>query len=329
MKTKTALVTGSTGFIGSHLVEDLISRGWKVSCLVRPESRTDFLDLKPVRILRGRSNDRSHLEHALQGQDYVFHLAARIRAATLDLYEQANYVYTMNLIQSCLCVKPMVKRFTYVSSVAAAGPSAAGVIQDETMPCAPVSDYGRTKLRGESAVKALWDKIPVTIIRPPNVFGPRQPETELLIRLIRSRIVPVLKNRGKTTCFINIKDLIAGMLLAALNPKASGEIYYLTDGQTYSWQEVVSTLRDCVLGDSLYLPLPESAIRSAARVADVLKTIKLMRTRFGRSVWRSMTQRAWLFSPKKAVRDLGFQPHFSLETGLRDMLACKDRSSRN
>jgi dihydroflavonol-4-reductase len=323
---RTALVTGATGFIGSHLVEDLISRDWRVTCLVRPTSRTDFLERKPVEILRGRGDDLRLLGQAQQGQDYIFHLAACIRAADPDIYERANSEFTKNLIQSCLHANPGVKRFVYVSSIAAAGPSEPGRVSDETQPASPISDYGRTKLKGEFAVSALWDRIPATIIRPPNVFGPGQKETEMLLALLRWRIAPVLKDRGKTTSFIYIKDLISGIRLAALDPKAAGEIYCLTDGRTYSWREVGFTVRDCVLGHSFCLPLHERFIGSAAGLADMLKRMKLLRTRFGRRVWHSMTQRTWLFSPEKAIRDLGFQPRYSLETGLRDMNVCKSRT---
>lgn len=321
--TKKALVTGATGFIGSHLVDELISREWRITCLVRPESRTDILERKTVEILRGRVDDLAFLGRALQGQDYVFHLAACLRAVNPDIYERANSEFTKNLIESCLHANPDVKRFVYASSIAAAGPSGSEKVFDEAQPASPISEYGRTKLKGEHAVSDLSDRIPATIIRPPNVFGPGQKETEMLLALFRWRIAPVLKDYGKTTCFIYIKDLISGILLATLEPKAAGETYYLTDGRTYSWREVAFTVRDCVLGHSFCLPLHERWIGSAAGLADILKRMKLLRIRFGRSVWKSMTQRAWLFSPEKAIRDLGFQPRYSLESGLRDMKVCK------
>jgi len=317
---RRALVTGATGFIGRYLVKELLSRGWEITCLVRPESQTKLLRRIPVRVIKGPANDRRILEKALQDQDYVFHLAARIRGTSQHEYELANHRFTKDLVQACLTVNPVLKRFVYVSSIAAAGPSAPGLIHDETNPSSPVSEYGRTKLKGEEAVKAHWEKLSSTIIRPPNVYGAGQQETELLIKLIGKRIYPVLKERGKTTSLIYIKDLITGILQAALSPKAIQEIYFLTDGQFYSWKDIMFILKKKVSGDAITLPLYESVIFSAAFFFDLLKALHILSSPFGRRAWKAMTQRTWLFSSAKAVHDFGFSPKYTLETGVQDML---------
>ncbi|MFC2163367.1 NAD-dependent epimerase/dehydratase family protein [Acidobacteriota bacterium] len=325
--SKRALVTGATGFIGSHLVQELLSKDWEVTCLVRPESQTDRIEPHSTKIIRGSVDDPQVLENGLRDQDYVFHLAAKIRGTDQHDFERANHIFTKSLVQTCLRVNPVLKRFIYVSSIAAAGPSAPGIIHDETTPESPVSEYGRSKLKGEIAVEALWDQLPATILRLPNVFGPGQQEAELLIKLIRKRICPVLRERGKTTSLIYIKDLITGILQAAVSPKTSRKIYFLTDGQFYSWREIIQTLRMPILGSAITIPIPESAIFSAALVLDLLKALNISRSRFGRRAWMSMTQRTWLFSSKKAANDFGFAPEFTLITGIQDMLERKDIQS--
>lgn len=315
------LITGATGFIGSHLVGELLSRKWNVVCLVRKESRTSFLNRFPVTLKQVEIDDCPALEQAVTGMEYIFHLAARIRPAPKKVYDQANYHFTRNLCQACLSAKSHLKRFVYVSSIAAAGSSPVGKIRDESSKSEPTSEYGRSKLRGEEAVREVWDLIPCTIIRPPNVYGPRQQETELLVRLLKKRILPVLKNHEKNTTLIYIKDLIRGMLQAALSNKAAHEIYYLTDENLYSWREILLKMKDQILGTKKVIPLYENIIYSAAFITDMLRKTKLVNLYFGRKIWNAMVNTSWLFRSQKAANDFGFIPSYSLEKGLKETAA--------
>jgi len=319
--TLSALVTGATGFIGSHLVEALVEQNWRVTCLVRPKSRINFLENFPVTILSGSAEDKDFLAEAVKNQDYVFHLAARIRSARREVYDRANFLFTRDLVQACLQQNPDVKRFVYVSSIAVAGPSKSQEIQDETRTPAPTSEYGRTKLKGEEAIIELWNRMDATIIRPPNVYGPRQQETELLIKLLHKRIMPLLKHDQKTTSLIYVKDLVGGILQASRSPKTNRQIYYLTDERGYSWKEVIFSVKKHVLGSSLFVPLHENIIYSAAWLTDVLKSMHLIKSYFGRRAWRAMVQTSWLFSSEKASRDFGFRAQYSLDEGIAETLA--------
>jgi nucleoside-diphosphate-sugar epimerase len=316
-----ALVTGGTGFIGSHLVQTLVSQNQDVTCLVRPTSRTGFLKKLPVNLIVHETNDQRNLENAVQGQDYIFHLAGRIRPASRETYDKANHQLTRNLVEACLSQNPGIRRFVYVSSIAAAGPSLPGQYSVERQAPSPTSEYGRTKLKGEKAVQDVWDTIPATIIRPPNVYGPRQQETELLIQLIRKRIVPILKERGETTSLIYVRDLVEGILQAAVSPKTQKQIYYLTDGKGYSWRKLILTMKKHVLGNSLFFPLYEEAIFFVALLTDVVRAIGLVKVFFGRKVWRAMAQTPWLFSTSKAKKEFGFHTRYTLDEGIKETVS--------
>lgn len=305
-------------------METLIERKWRITCLVRPQSRTGWIEKWPVRILRGRMDDRDLLERAAKGQDYIFHLAARIRKAPPEVYDKANHLLTRDLANACLRKNPGLSRFVYVSSISAAGPTPAGRFIDENDPPNPASEYGRTKLKGEQAMEEIWDELPVTIIRPPNVYGNRQQETELLIKLFTYRVVPLLKEEGKATSLIYIKDLIRGILLAAESPHAKTQIFYLTDGEGYSWREIIFTLKNNVLGHSLYLPIPENGIYSLAWFADILRAAGWRNLYFGRKVWKAMVKTRWLFSSSKAAKELAFEPRYKLDSGFKDMFRCRE-----
>lgn len=315
-----ALVTGASGFIGSHLVEALVPQKWDITCLVRPTSRTGFLQKLKVKLAVHDPSNPASLKKAVKGQDYIFHLAGRIRAASHRAYDAANYQLTKNLVQACLKENPGLKRFVYVSSIAAAGPSFPGQYSDEGLPPSPESEYGRTKLKGEQAVRKSWDTIPSTIIRPPNVYGPRQQETELLVKLVSKRIVPILKERGATTSLIYIKDLVEGILQAAFSPKTQSQVYYLTDRKGYSWRRLILTMKRHILGSSFFVPVPEDLISTAAWLADIIKSTGIVRPFFGRKIWNAMTQTPWLFSTAKAEKDFGFRARYELDEGIQETI---------
>lgn len=313
-----ALVTGATGFIGSHLVDYLVAQEWKVTCLVREMSRTDLLQKLPLELIRGKTDDRKILEEAVRAQDYVFHLAGRIRSASREVYHKANWQFSQDLAQACLHKKPSLKRFVLVSSISAAGPSPPSQYGQEDDPPSPTSEYGRSKLRAEKALQKTAHLIPLTIIRPPNVYGPRQQETKALTKLIKKRVVPLLKDRPQKISLIYVQDLIQGMVQAAVSEKAKNQIYYLTDGKSYSWREIILALKRAILQDSLFLPLPEELILASAWLMDALKRTHLIRPYFGLRLWRAMTQTSWLFSSSKAKRDFGFQARYTLEQGIEE-----------
>ncbi len=313
-----ALVTGATGFIGSHLVENLVAKNWDVTCIVREKSRTDFLQNLPVTILKGPMSQINFLEKAAEGQDYIFHLAGRIRSTSPERYDIANRKLTKDLAHACLSNNRNLKRFIFVSSISAAGPSPPGHYSEEKDPPSPTSEYGRSKLRAEEAIQKIWNIIPCTIIRPSSVYGPRQQETELLIKLIRKRIVPLLKDRPPTTSLIYVKDLIKGILQAAFSSKATSQVYYLTDSKGYSWRKIILTVKTHVLKDALFLPFNEGFISCFAWLADILKTIRIIKSYFGRRAWQVMILTPWLFSSDKARRDFGYKACYTLDEGIKE-----------
>ncbi len=319
-----ALITGATGFIGGHLTAYLIDLGWDITCWCRPESRTLALESLNVKLIRGSLEDTALLEKAVASQDIIFHLAARIHSASRETYEQVNHVFTRNLVEAACRIAPRPQRFIYVSSIAAAGPCQQGQIKTEEDDTPPVTEYGRTKLRGEEAVRENGQRLIFTIIRPPNVFGPGQTESELIIRLMRRRIVPVLRSRIPATTLIYVNDLVQGIVQAALSENARQQTYFLTDGSFYSWRHILFTVKKIVLGGTWYLPLPESAILLAAGIFDGLKRLRVLRSYFGRKAWQSMTRTPWLFSSDKARSQLQFISRYDLEQGLRETIDILD-----
>jgi nucleoside-diphosphate-sugar epimerase len=170
-----ALVTGASGFVGGHLVESLVRRGFRVRCLVRATSSLDLLDTVDAELVQGDLSDGPTLERAVAGTDVVFHVAGLTAALRAEDFLRVNAHGTAHVARACAaCPNPPVH--VLVSSVAAVGPARRHRPRRESDPVAPVSTYGRSKLAGERFAQRWARRVPTTIVRPGVVFGPRNRE---------------------------------------------------------------------------------------------------------------------------------------------------------
>jgi len=311
-----ALVTGGNGFIGSHLVELLLERGYRVACLVRKTSNLRWIENLNVEFHYGDCRQRDSLSPAVKGCDYVFHLAGRIRSPDWQGYHEANYIGTKNLAEACVEVAPQLKRFIYISSISAAGPARTPAVQTEEDECRPVSDYGRTKLMGEEAVQEILTEISWVIIRPPNIIGPRQEDLLSAIKLVKSRIKPLLGNGDRQTSVCFVSDLVHGIELAAISDTAAGSVYYLTDPALYSWREMPEAIAEHLGMSGYVLPLPYPVLFAIASLMEAVATVTGSGPFLTRQQLRDLRDTYWLYDGSKAERDLGFTAEIDLNKGI-------------
>jgi nucleoside-diphosphate-sugar epimerase len=215
MTSKTALVTGASGFIGRHLTAALTARGWRVRCLVRPTSTVRPLRRCGAELYRGDVLQPSALASAVAGADVVFHLAGLTKALAAAEMMRVNGEGTGNVAQACAAqAHPPV--LVVCSSLAAAGPTPENTIRTEADPPAPISDYGRSKRAGELAAAAWADRVPTTVIRPGVVFGEWDRLTYPMFRAIwttRIHVVPTFA--PPPLSLIHVDDLVSFFLAAA------------------------------------------------------------------------------------------------------------------
>jgi nucleoside-diphosphate-sugar epimerase len=313
-----ALVTGSNGFIGSHLVEHLLARGYEVHCLVRTTSNLVWIRDLNVTYHYGDCTEKSSLYEAVRGKDYVYHLAGKIKAQDWETYYRANTEGTKNLIDVCAETNPDVKRFVYISSVSASGPSVRGRMKNESDPCSPVSDYGRTKLLAERTVRKYQNKPAWVILRPSNILGPREYDMIAVFRLLKKRIKPLIGNGDVQTSICFVQDLVRGIEKAALSKKTVHETYFITDGSLYSWRQILDAVLDELGIKRLVIPFPHFMIMIFAFLSEILARANGSETLFTRQNILQLRNNYALYDGSRAFRDFGFSPSLSLETGIRN-----------
>ncbi|MCS6988896.1 MAG: NAD-dependent epimerase/dehydratase family protein [Chloroherpetonaceae bacterium] len=313
-----ALVTGATGFIGSHLVDALLERGDCVRALMRSASLAETLKEKKVELVKGDYRDLASLKEAVAGVDYVYHVAGVTKALDEKTYVEGNVVATENLLIATLEANPNLKRFLHVSSGAAAGssPSADNPI-DESAPPKPVTLYGKTKLQAEEVCKRFFDKLPITIVRPSIIYGERDKDLLEHFKTVQSGVVPIFGFGEKKYDYLYVKDLIEGMIAAAESDKTKGEIYFLS-GKAHSWEEVGEAAKRA-LGKSFALKLvfPDWLSYAVAAVVEDINKARGKISILNRDRARDGKERYWTFSTKKAERDFGFAPKTSLQDGFK------------
>lgn len=319
-----ALVTGATGFIGSHLADELVKRGWPVRCLVRRPSGLGWIENLDVELVRGDGRDKSSLRPAVEGVDYIFHLAGVIHALSWEEYYQANVVATRNLLEAAAERNPRLKKFVYVSSISAAGPSPKGRALDEDDPCRPISDYGRTKLAAEEAVRNFAAGFPRVIIRPPNVIGPRQQELREAIRLARKRIRPSFGTDEPQTSLCYVGDVVEALILSAERPAADGRTYFLAYPRPYAWADVIRAIQENLGIPFFLLKIPHSVQWLAAVAAEAASRLTRKKPRLTRTGVAAARKFYWIYDGSRITRDLGFAPRIGLEEAVRRTISWND-----
>lgn len=310
-----ALITGATGFIGSHLAGALIREGFDVACLVRNPSNLRYLEDLNVRIVRGDCTDISSLHDAVGDMDHIFHLAGLTKACSEADFFNANVRGTENIVQAVLENNPNIKRFVYLSSLAAAGPSCDGKPLKEDCEPMPVSVYGRTKLEGEKIVLAHSKNMPVTVIRPPAVYGPRDRDLLVFFKMVKSGVIPYW---GKCYySFLYVEDLINGIILSALSKDAEGEIFFMSDGNIYSTDDIIEAISDALQRRPIKLNIPKFVMPLLGFISEKAKGARKGVSIINTDKIKEMRHSQWICDTTRATERLKFEPKVKIKEGTK------------
>jgi nucleoside-diphosphate-sugar epimerase len=322
------LLTGSTGFIGQRLARRIIERGDTLTALVRRTSKRGALESLGVRFAVGDLLTGEGLAEAAQGVDCVLHLAGVTKSRGPEGYFQGNAEGTRRLVKA-LAELASPPRLVYCSSLAAAGPSVPGHPRREEETPAPVSDYGRSKLGGEQALREFAHRVPCIILRPPIVYGPG--DQEFLPSMLPMARLGVMLKSGfgpKHYSLIHVDDLCTALLAAtergqtlrAEDPIAG--VYTVSDGTEHRWEDFCVALSQA-LGRTkpTVVPVPETISYMVSLGSELAARVRGTIPILNRDKFREMSCPAWTCSTERATKELGFTAAISLAQGLASALA--------
>ena len=313
-----AIVTGATGFVGSHVVDRLLNERADITCLVRSTSNTTRLNAQNVTTAAVALDDIEALKPVLADADVVFHIAGLTRARCEADYLAVNRDQTHALLTATAAAASHLKRFVYVSSLAAVGPNPSNEPQDETTVPHPLPGYGASKLAGENVTRDVAERLPVTIVRPPAVYGPRDTNMVSLFRAgQRLRRAPVVGSPLKQVSMVHATDLANGIWLAGTRPEAVGQTYFI-DGGIYSFADIIAALSTALNMTIRPLPIPHWVSWLIGEIGELKWTLTGKPQIVSRRKMKDLRQPRWTCSIAKATRELSYQPSISLATGMKE-----------
>jgi nucleoside-diphosphate-sugar epimerase len=308
----TVFVTGSTGFIGTKLVNELVRRGYTVHALTRGTSNKDGLSHERIKLVTGDIQDRGSLENGMEGCTQVYHLAAYAKNWSRDpsVFFRQNVEGMRNVFEAAKATG--IQRVVFTSTIVAFGPTAPGVTGHEDMPRITqryYTEYEETKSVAErEALRYVAEGFPVVIVNPTRVYGPGKltegNSVSLMIDMYDRGKVPVLLNGGKNIGnYVFVDDLVRGQILAMEKGKI-GERYIL-GGENASLKQLFEMVDEVSGKKHFQMNLPP-------RIAYLYSGFEKRKAQWLGLYpqitpgWVETFLQDWVYSPAKAQRELGY-----------------------
>ncbi len=312
-------VTGGTGFLGAHIAEQLTGNGHEAVCLVRPTSDRKHLDTLGVTQIPGSLTEVDRLERLVRDADAVIHAAGTVAASNRHGYHEANTTGTRNLLAAC--TKNPVETLIHVSSLAAKGPSPTPAPRPAGAKPHPLSDYGASKLGGESAVRDHARKHPVKtlIVRPPALYGPRDRGLLGLLKTARYGLYPVLVPPDAHFSMLYGPDcarLVVDQLGTSL-PTHEVRILEPADGPPHTNDTVRASLAQALGTRPLRnLRIPAPLLTGSARLTGLMGRFTGRPAMLNPDKVRELRAKHWV-ADTSTVDAMTWQPRMDLTRGLR------------
>ncbi len=316
------LVTGSTGFLGGHLVEGLIGSGHEVVGMARQGSDIGMLERLRVEIRRCDISDPVALKQVVEGVDAVVHLAAYYTfSGKKEMYDKVNVQGTRNLLEAM--ERSGIRKLVYCSTTEVMGPTPGG-IADESSECHPYYEYGRSKLKAEGAVRdAGAQGVDHVILRPSGIYGPRNLDDVsywFITTYANTAASKFIIGDGKKVLqFVHVYDVVQAIILSLARFDAvKGRTYIISDSRAYSYEEIYGIMSG-IFGKkppSLHIPIALAKVMVAP-----LQFINAIR-RKPNFIWRVSTMDTFKmdrnYSIERARKELGYEPRYPLPLGLQE-----------
>lgn len=317
MSKKKVLITGASGFVGYHLIEEALKANLEVYAAIRPNSDKSHLSAFHIQYVNLNYSDIPALKQALEDQqyNYIIHAAGTTKAKSKADYNLVNAEYTRNLAKAALEAKINLDKFVFVSSLAALGPltDLSAEIQDNTPPC-PVTNYGASKVLAEQYLAGLTG-LPLLIIRPTAVYGPREKDLFILFNSVNKGLEPHIGRFKQQLSFVYVKDLVK-VILKALTVPVVHKAYNISDGKVYDRYALATYSKKALNRKTFKFHLPVSLVALLAAIMDFIYSNSKNTPTLNKEKMAELTAVNWACSITNAINELGYVPEYNLENGV-------------
>ena len=319
MKEKV-LVTGASGFIGSFIVEEALTRGFEVWAAVRRSSSRQFLQDERIHFIELDLGSEERLKEQLKGCpfDYVVHAAGVTKSLRKEDFRRINTEGTKHLVRAVTALQMPLKRLVYISSLSIMGAireeQPYTEIREDDRP-QPNTAYGQSKLEAEQWLET--QPLPYVILRPTGVYGPRERDYFMMAKSIKAHTDFAVGFKQQDITFVYVTDVVQAVFLA-MEKGQTGRKYFLSDGEVYQ----SSTFSDLIrreLGNPWWIRItaPLWLLRIITFCGEYTGHLTGKVTALNNDKYNIMKQRNWRCDIGPARRELGYEPRVKLEEGVQ------------
>ncbi|EHQ30251.1 NAD-dependent epimerase/dehydratase family protein [Mucilaginibacter paludis] len=316
------LITGASGFVGYHLIEHALINNLEIFAAVRHTSKTDHLKEFDIQYTDINFEDVDALKKELEEKQYTYiiHAAGVTAAKTQQDYNRINAQYTYNLALAASQANIPLKKFVFLSSLAALGPllTINGIIEDDTPP-RPVTAYGRSKLLAEQKLLSI-PQLPLITLRPTAVYGPRDTGIYIILKQFSKGFEPYIGKIEQRLSFVYVSDL-ANIAVKALQSPITGKTYNVSDGKAYSRYALADFTKQILNKKTYKVHLPVVVIKVLAGVLEKVYARSNKTPALNIEKLDELNAANWICDIENISRDLNYLPAYDLNKGLETTFA--------
>ena len=319
------LITGASGFIGSFIVEEALKRGFETWAAVRKSSSREWLQNERIHFIELNLSSKAQLVEQLRGKDfdYVVHAAGVTKCLNKQDFHHINTEGTKHLVDALIELQMPLKRFVFISSLSIFGAIKEQQPYEEIKEAdtpQPNTEYGRSKLAAEQYLESVGSRVPYIILRPTGVYGPREKDYFIMAKSIKGHSDFAVGFKRQDITFVYVKDVVQAVFLA-LDKGKNGRKYFLSDGQVYQ-SATFSNLIHEELGRPWWIRItaPVWVLRIVTFFGEYIARMTGKVTALNNDKYNILKQRNWRCDIQPAIDELGYQPNYNLEQGVKETI---------
>lgn len=319
---RKVLLTGASGFVGSHLLERLCAAGIPTVALVRRKDQQESLSARfpQAGTQLGSIDAPATVAAALRGVTHVVHCAGCTKALRTADFFTVNQLGARHVVTAVNEQAGQVRRLVHISSLAAVGPATSAAPAREDASPRPVSDYGRSKLAGEEEVRRHC-RTEWVILRPPGVYGPRDREFLRLFKAVRAHACPSFGGGRQELSLVYVKDLVEIAVACLTHPQAANQTYHVAADEVVTARGLAQGIARQMSVRTVPLPLPWAVLWCVCVGQEVLSKLTRRASVLDRQKYAELRAAGWVSATGKLRQELGLTCATTLAEGLAQTLA--------